>query len=616
MQSKRNIKAAAVTRLIWAYFGSSSPERIFARTSLLVALAAAAAVVALQVWINTTNGDLFNALQNRDTHGFFHAVVALAAGIVGLAVIWFCRLFVEQTFELRWRRWLTKLYLDRWTANEAFYRMRFLGSKKAIDNPDQRIAEDIKKLTSATVGIVLGLFQSSLRLLSFAALLWTLSGSIELPLWYDFTTGEFTSWVRIPGYLVWIAVIYETIATCIALTIGRSLVGLDNQQQRCEADFRYGLVRLREDAEAVAFLRGGSREHAYAIERFSKIYNVGMRLILVNARYSLFGLMSGQVTSYLPYLVAAPRFFMGAITLGEFIQINGAFSSVDGSLAWFMRMFPTLAEWRATIDRLIEFEEAMRSCENVRGGLQTISDGGNTFSVQPRSTIERPSGELLFRMSSHNNVFSLSLSEGENVIITGASGAGKSTLLRVFSGLWPFGGGVIAVPKSSDSLFLPQKPYFPSETSLRAAIWYSETPPLSDEAKLKEAALFHDLGLWHLISALDDDRATDWCKCLSLGEQQRLSLVRAILIKPRWLFLDEPFSAIDEVQQQQAIKTLSSELTATTIVCVTHTPAHLGLNIKRHFDLRREGHDPSLSIVTLVEISAMPRRRPLLRLVR
>ncbi len=605
MSSNRKMRAFEMARLVCAYFSSKSEERLFARTGLVTILIASVSVVMLQVWINTINGNLFTALQNRDVHGFFDALLHLAGAILLLIGVWLGRLFAEQTFELRWRRWLTTQYVKRYTDNATLYRMRFLNSENTVDNPDQRIAEDVKKLTSGTLDIFLGLFQSSISLASFATLLWTLSGSVEIPLWYDWQSSRFTSWEKIPGYLLGVAVLYEVVATFIAIRIGRCLIGLNNTQQAHEADFRYGLVRLREDAEAAALLGGSAAECDHAIRRFQSVYRNGMRLIIANGRYSSFRLLSTQVTSYLPYFVAAPRYFMGGITLGEFIQINGAFSQVDSSLAWITRMFPAIADWRATVDRLIEFNQAIDECHQAHNSLkQASSEAPDNIALASGLSLHRPSGEMLFRVEPERNPNGLLLVEGENIVLTGASGSGKSTLLRAIAGFWPHRRGEIRAPATDKSLFLPQRPYLPFGVTLREALWYPKMPASLGNSMKMEASLLYELGLESALPALENGRISDWCKELSLGEQQRLSLARAVLLQPRWLFLDEPFSAMDDMQRGIAMRVLSRDLSKTTIVCVAHTIAQPALMERRHLVLRREGIAFLPASITLAECAA------------
>jgi putative ATP-binding cassette transporter len=578
----RKTKAWAAARLIFLYFSPRSSERRFGCVAIVCISAACVAVVQLSVWINTISGQLFTALQDRNIQHFFEALGFLVIAIVLLIGFMLGRLYFQQVFELRWRRWLTALYTDRWADRATFYRMKFL--EHGIDNPDQRIAEDIKQLISGTLSLLFGFFQSCISVVSFGLILWTLSGSVEIPIWYDWSSGRQTASLILPGYLVWVAVIYELVATFIAVKIGQSLKGLDNLQQRREADFRYGLVCLREEAEPVAILKGEATERDYASNRFAAIYRNGMRIIIVNARYSCFQYLSSQVTSYLPYIVAGPRYFAGAITLGEFVQINGAFANVEGSLAWFIGAFPTFAEWRATVDRLLEFVAALEACEAFQSKV-TANQDSETLSFHADATLRRPDGSLLLKIASAT----AEIGPREHTAITGVSGSGKSTLLKTLAGLWPYGEGMIGVPAANATLFLPQKPYFPSGVSLQEALWYPQAAPAASD---EEAQLLRDLELHHLVPVLDSAASADWCKILSLGEQQRLALIRAFVSKPKWLFMDEPFSALDQDNQRRAAALLNEKLKGTTIIYVGHS-LPLGLNIKRHFVLSQQSLIPA-----------------------
>jgi putative ATP-binding cassette transporter len=538
--------ASDVWMLTKGYWGSD--ERWSARLLLATVIGLNLGLVGVNVLQNQATGALFTALQLRDAPGFYRAfgiVVLLIGFYLAVAVL---RVYLDQTLQLRWRRWLTDQYLTRWLANRAFYRMRFSGR---VDNPDQRISEDVRLFIERTMSLCLGLLNSAATLVSFAALLWYLSGSITLPI------GGFE--VTIPGYMFWVAVLYSGIGSVVAHLIGRPLIRLYNRQQAVEADFRFSLVRLREEAEGIALYGGEAQERRIALRRFRALFDNFKRIILRSNQFLMFQLLCSQGTSSFALLIASPRYFSGAIQLGVLTQTANAFERVNEALSWFIGSYTIFAEWRATVDRLTEFgDEIKRETAAAIGGprMETaVQDAVDLADVG----VSLPDGKPLL------DPVTLSFKPHESVLLQGSSGSGKSTLFRVLAGLWPFATGQIRLPTGATTLFLPQRPYIPIG-SLRAALWFPARAVASRDAEVRAALA--SVGLPALRQRLNEE--AHWGHVLSRGEQQRLAIARVLLIKPDWLFLDEATSAIDEAEEAALYRMVADALPATTVISIGH----------------------------------------------
>ncbi len=525
-----------------------SEERWSARLLLATIIGLNLGLVGVTVLQNQATGELFTALQQRDADGFsqaFFVVVLLILLYLAVAVL---RVYLDQTLQLRWRRWLTDQYVSRWLADRTFYRMRFSGR---VDNPDQRISEDVRLFIDRSMFLGLGFLNALATLASFAALLWYLSGSITL------AVGGLE--VTIPGYMFWAAVLYAGIGSTLAHLIGRPLIRLNNRQQAVEADFRFNLVRIREEAEGIALYGGEEQERVLALGRFRALYDNFKRIILCSNRYLLFQLLFSQFTSFVALGIASPRYFSGAIQLGVLTQTASAFERVNEALSWLIGSYMAFAEWRATVDRLTEFAAEIER-EAAAAALATRTATGTQSTIDLQNVgVSLPDGEPLLAP------VTLSLRPHEPVLMKGPSGAGKSTLFRVLAGLWPFATGRILLPVGARTLFLPQRPYMPIGT-LREALWFPGRPVVDREAEARAA--LDAVGLSNLRGRLDED--AHWAQALSLGEQQKLAIARALLIKPDWLFLDEATSATDEAEEAALYRIVTEALPATTVISIGH----------------------------------------------
>ena len=535
---------------VWAlgkgYWGSE--ERWSAWALLTAIISLDLGYVYVNVLLNKANGSVFNALQQYDTASFYRGFGTILVLVLILLAAVLLRVFLVQTLQLRWRRWLTDHYLTHWLANRIFYRLRFSGQ---VDNPDQRIAEDIRLFIEYTLTLGLGLLATLEMLTSFSVLLWHLAGSITLPI------GGIE--LTIPGYMFWVAVLYSGVGSWLAHLVGHPLIRLNNLQRSVEADFRFSLVRLREEAEGIALYGGEAQERGIALGRFQALYDNVKRLILRNCQYLMFQTFVGQFANFFPLLVAAPRYFSGAVALGTLTQLTHAFWQVNASLSWFITNYPTFAEWRATVDRLTEFDrEMVREAQGEGDGAHLETAVQDTIDLQEVG-IALPDGTPLL------TPVTLRLRPHEAVLLKGPSGCGKSTLFRVLAGLWPFATGRIRLPAGVQTLFLPQRPYMPIGT-LRQALWFPAPPALDGDAKARAA--LGTVGLAALGQRLDE--TAHWTHVLSPGEQQRLAIARALLLKPDWLFLDEATSALDEDYEAALYRRLAEALGHTTLISIGH----------------------------------------------
>jgi putative ATP-binding cassette transporter len=522
-------------------------------------LALLAAVIGLSlglVWINVQinqwNNDFFNSIQEKRVDDFYRLLwhfTLLAFAYIGAAVY---RLYLQQMLTIEWRTWLNERYLANWLRGRAYYRLQFLDRERApgldIDNPDQRIAEDLNLFVTQTLTLGLGLLSSVVTLVSFVAILWTLSGALEV------------AGVSIPGYMVWVAVLYAGIGTWLTHLIGRPLIGLEFGQQRYEADYRFSLVRLRENSEGVALYHGENEELGNFRGRFANVISNWWKIMRKQKQLNFFTVSYAQLAIIFPFVVAAPRYFSGAIQLGGLMQISSAFGHVQGALSWFIDAYTQFATWKATVDRLTGFSAALDALRAGEGQLE----GERTAATAPSIAAEGlslllPKGAPLLEPST------LELRRGEDVLVTGPSGAGKSTLFRALAGIWPFWRGRLRLPQGARMLFLPQKPYIPITTLKDAVSYPQDETQFSDE----EAAQALDaVGLAHL--AKDLRRADNWAQVLSGGEQQRLAFARALLNRPDWLFLDEATASLPDEAQASLYRLLKERLPDTTLVSIGH----------------------------------------------
>lgn len=516
-----------------------SEEKWKARLLLASIVALNLAFVYTLVLFNEWNRFFYDALQEKNYPVFIDQLIRYTVLAFIYIIIAVYRFYLTQHLEMGWRAWMTRHYLQRWLDHQVYYHLELtryaaLGPDQSPDNPDQRMQEDLKLFTTATVGLSMGLLNALVTLASFVGILWALSGEFT----FTWSGEEFA----IPGFMLWVAILYCAIGTVLTHYVGRRLIPLNYEQQRREADFRHNLIRVREYSEAIALDRGEAVEYQQLNLRFGHVLNNYVKLIDAQKRLTMFTASFSQASTVFPFIVAAPRFFSGAIQLGTVMQIASAFNRVQDSLSWFIDNYDALAAWRATTDRLTHFEDAIRKAQQSA----PLQHDAATAGLQASDlNLDLPTGS---RLLAHT---ALQVQPGDSILLSGPSGSGKSTLFRALAGIWPLASGRVALPASS--MFIPQRPYFPN-APLRDALAYPEPAVKYDDETLKQA--LRDALLPQLVDQLDVTDA--WSQKLSGGEQQRLALARAFLKKPAWIFADEATSALDE----EAERTLYGKLLA------------------------------------------------------
>ena len=474
----------------------------------------------------------------------FVIIVAILIIVVGYNV------YLSGILSIRWRRWLTKNYLSHWLANHTFYRMQIL--HKNVDNPDQRISEDLDAFSSSTLNLFTSLLDSVLSLIIFGCLLWKISGSIQIPI----GAHQYT----IPGYLLWVALICAIAGTWLTRIIGRSLPGLNYRQQQYNANFRFGMARLRETSEQVALYRGENLEKQQLGKSFTDVVGNFMRLIRVQ-KYLMFFQFGYNSISYLIGLIAGlPLLFEKKIQIGGLMQISQAYGQVISALSILVTAFAGIAAWRAVIYRLIEFKRHIDEANYLAQETSiTYQQHKDDKLIVNNLDLLLPTKEVILKN------LHLNIEPNNSLLITGPSGVGKSTLLRALAGIWPHGRGEILLPENAHMIFLPQKPYLPIGTLKDAMVYPNNNSNISDE-KIKE--ILTTCGLEKLTDKLATE--SNWAQELSLGEQQLIGFARVFLQKPDWIFLDEATSALDENNESKMYELLHSRLPNATIISVGH----------------------------------------------
>ncbi|GAA4500636.1 ABC transporter ATP-binding protein/permease [Pseudaeromonas paramecii] len=521
---------------------------------LALVLVLTGTLIYIQKLLNTWNNAFYNALQDLDFAAFKHQLLifcGLAAAYILVAVYNF---YFRQMLEIVWRRWMTKALMQEWLAKGNFYRLQL--TDRRTDNPDQRIAEDVSEFVSSTLKLFLDTLADIARTITFLGILWALSTPLRMELaGVDLNLPQ--------GYMVWFALVYAVLGTALTFLIGRPLVRLNFNQQRFEADFRFSLVRLRENAESVALYRGHDEEGKLLTGRFGAVVDNFFRLMKRQKLLGFFTSGYGQIAIIFPFVVSAPSYFAKQIQLGGMMQIASAFGTVQGSLSTLIDNFTVLARWKSVVDRLATFQMGLDHVDTLPRVQAT--EEGDSLSLHDVA-VHHPAGGILYPPSSWQ------LAPGQALLIQGPSGCGKSTLLRAIAGIWPYAKGQVSFPAEGGTLFLAQRPYLPLGT-LRQAICYPAAP-LDNDVILP---VLEEVGLSHLIPRLDEEER-NWGQILSVGEQQRVAFARVLLLKPALLFMDEASSALDEACEARLYGLLRSRLPHMVLVSVGHrstlTPFH------------------------------------------
>jgi putative ATP-binding cassette transporter len=538
MHTLRNFWRLA--RPFWA-----SEEKYPALLLLLATVLMTLCLVGINILTNFWNLHFYNALQAMDYAGFILGSLQFILLQIGMAAFTVGAFHFQQKLTIRWRRWATRNLLDQWLDSQRYQKLKL--TETDVDNPDQRIAEDIDLFIIKSLKLSLGLLTSVVSLFSFLHILWQASSLVSVPL-----NGQS---LVIPGLLVWVALVYAIVGTGIAFWLGRALPSLNFMQQRREADFRFSLIRLRENADSIAQYRGEALENARLNQRLGAALENFWALVKKQKLimgYSTFYLNSATV---IPMFIMAPQFFAGAFPLGRLTQISAAFGEVHAAIAYLVSVFPELSEWKSVIDRLIGFQDRL---DNVQVKSKVRLEQQDSGLDIKDLDIWLPNGRQLFKG------FNLSLEPGDSLLISAPSGYGKSTLIRTITGLWHHASGSTCYDRAR-ALTLSQKPYLPLG-SLREALWYPNPPQHEEDAALDLA--MQQVGLHHLSDQLDEER--DWSQTLSIGELQRCAFVRALLARPTILFLDESSSALDSANEARCYQMLKQTLPETILISVGH----------------------------------------------
>jgi len=527
----------------------SSDERWFARGILALVIVLNLLMVYINYRITEWYNTFYNDLQQYRAAAAWHGMlifVLLATPYIIAAVY---QTYLAQMLQIRWRRWLTAKYLDSWLSNGTYYHMQVLGD--GTDNPDQRISSDLDTFTSQTLGLIVGILSSVTTIIAFVAMLWGLSSQVALP-WHG---GKLV----IPGYLVWAALIYSIAGTIIIALVGRPLIRLNFNQERYEADFRFSMVRLRENSESVALYHGEVQEREHFLSRFGNLFSNFWQIMKRTRRLNWWASGYGQAAVIFPTLVSLPAYLAKAIKIGTLFQIGSAFGQVQGALSFIVNSYTGLASWHAVVDRLRYFDQSM---EEIRGIQKTH------FKIAHQTGSDLRVRNLDIRLPDNRDLLkqlNVELLQGGRMLIVGRSGSGKSTLIRALAGIWPFGEGEVDLPANDVTLFLPQRPYLPLGT-LKDVLIYPFGSPGTDDAELR--AVLDMAGLPELGTQLSETRL--WAQLLSPGEQQRLAFARIFLQRPTWVFMDEATSALDEPAESKLYEALIRELPKTAVISVGH----------------------------------------------
>lgn len=519
---------------------------------LCISLAAVFGFVYMSVVANKWSANFYNALQELNKVEFQKQAVLFVLIACGLVSFFVAKNYFIALLGFKWRTWLTTRFVQDWTKQDIYYHV--MNEKERVDNPDQRISEDLNYLPIYTVDLFVTFIKEITNLIAFSIILWGLSKAIT----FDFLGLK----LDIPGYLIWAALLYAIIGSGIMIWIGRPLIKLDFMKEKFEANFRYSLIRLQERRDEIALYEGAFTERKYLLEKFEDIktnfYQIIKRNIYINICHNFYL----NIATIFPIFVASPMYFAGIITLGNLMQIGNAFREVKDSFSIIVDNFTTIASWRASILRLTELKENIRNAHYVMNNNKiNLKETHKDKLTVKDLEILKPTGELL-----KSNI-NFELEPKDRLLIKGPSGSGKSTVIKSIKGIWKYGSGKIQFPIDKKIAFIPQRPYMPVDTLLNVIFYPQHNPDKETENNIVN--YMQKFNLTHLISSLNEKK--DWINTLSLGEQQRIAAIRALINNPDILVLDEPTTSLDKESENNVFKELLEKFKNKIIICVSHS---------------------------------------------
>ncbi len=552
-------------QLIKSYW--QSEQRLSAYLFAIAILTMTIVLVGFDVVFTYWSNYFYNALQEYNVHAAMRLIIVFIVLAAFYIVLQVYRYYVSQLFGLRWRRWLTEQLLVRWLQKHGYYYLENFDVK--TDNPDQRIQEDAGSLVTNSIDLSVGLVAAVTTFPAFIYVLWTLSGVLNIPL------GSFGT-IHIHGYLVWAGLLYNLIGTLITFKIGRPLVGLNFEQQRREATFRYSAIDLRSHAEQVALFKGEHHQKRILDFHFIRVLENWYAIILRQKLLLWFTGGFNQAAVLLPLIVALPNYFGKVFLLGGLMQSIRAFTSVQDSLSYLVNAYTQIAQWRAITQRLTTFVNHIYEVEvtALKENRIVVKKQPENIIVTKNMTIKTARGDVLLKNIDETFV------HGKNYVIKGESGIGKSTFIRTLAGIWPYASGKIFLPADKRIMYLPQKPYMPMGTFAEAVLFPDKHDPTM---KINLEQALHECNLDKFIPRLNETAA--WSEQLSPGEQQRVAFARVLLQEPDWVFLDESTSMLDLANETRLYKLLHERLPHCSIISVGHRSS---INVFHEYEIQME----------------------------
>ena len=515
--------------------------------------------VRLSLVHSTWYNNMYTALQEFNQTVFWEQMILfcfIAGFSVAAALISY---YLNQRFSINWIEWLNTELLEKWMDKRAYYKSQYIGNN--LDNPDQRIQQDIQSYVKTTLSLSTGVIDAVTSMISYTILLWGLAGPMTL------------FGIEIPRAMVYLVFAYVIFTTLIAFWLGKPLIRLNFANEKLNANYRYSLIRVKEYAESIAFYAGEKVEKSRLYKQFRAVIDNMWDIVFRALKFSGFNLVVSQISVVFPLLIQVGRYFEKQIKLGDLMQTLQVFGKLHSNLSFFRNTYDSFAEYKATLDRLTGFHYSVETAQ--KQSKTDITDHPTDVIFQHLS-VKSPMGKILIKD------LNLTLTQGNSLLIQGQSGVGKTTLLRTIAGLWSYAEGKIFCPQHN-TLFLSQRPYLP-QGNLLTALYYPDTTENVDLAKITR--VLEQVQLAHLQDRLEQEQ--DWSRILSLGEQQRLAFARLLLHKPKVAFLDEASASLDEGMEYAMYRLIREELPNTTIISVGHRSTLVPLH-QQQLELHTDG---------------------------